>query len=185
MPNFHARFSAVWPISSPTTGSVSPFISPMTGLNSAPGRSLVKCPAFWPADFIAIMPANQRTIPSEYSSGACESASTPPASTSSERPEWMLAIAESSACMPLAQLRMTVQPGTLLPQPRRSATMRPMLVSSGEGAAQPTMTSSRSSGENGWRSSRLRPAWVTRSDAANGPGPLRALRNGVRAPSTT
>jgi hypothetical protein len=58
----------------------------------------------------------------------------------------MLATAESSACMPEAQLRMTVQPGTLLPQPRRSAITRPMFTSSGEGAAQPTMTSSRSVG---------------------------------------
>jgi hypothetical protein len=47
-----------------------------------------------------------------YSSGACDSASTPPASTSCERPFWMLAIAESIACMPLAQLRITVQAGT-------------------------------------------------------------------------
>jgi hypothetical protein len=50
-----------------------------------------------------------------------------------ERPHWMLAIAESIACMPEAQLRITVQPGTLLPQPRRSATTRPMLTSSARG----------------------------------------------------
>jgi len=35
--------------------------------------------------------------------------------------------------MPDAQLRITVQPGTLLPQPIRSATTRPMLTSSGDG----------------------------------------------------
>ena len=69
---------------------------------------------------------------SENSSGARDSASTPPATTSCERPDWMLAMAESSACMPEAQLRITVQPGTRLPQPRRSAITRPMLTSSGE-----------------------------------------------------
>ena len=44
--------------------------------------------------------------------------------------------------MPDAQLRITVQPGTLWPQPIRSATTRPMLTSSGDGAAQPRITSS-------------------------------------------
>ena len=48
-------------------------------------------------------------------------------------------MAESMACMPDAQLRITVQPGTFFPQPRRSATMRPILVSSGDGAAQLTI----------------------------------------------
>ena len=83
-----------------------------------------------------------------------------PARTRFERPVRMLAIAESSACMPEAQLRITVQPGTFCPQPMRSATTRPMLTSSTEGAAQPRMTSSRSCGENGWRMSSVRPAWV-------------------------
>lgn len=94
----------------------------------------------------AYQPASQRTMSSENSTGARDSASTPPASTSCERPVWMLAMAESSACMPEAQLRITVQPGTLSPQPRRRAITRPMLTSSGDGAAQPTMTSSRSVG---------------------------------------
>ena len=48
---------------------------------------------------------------------------------------------ESIACMPEAQLRITVQPGTFWPQPMRSAATRPMLTSSTEGAAQPRMTS--------------------------------------------
>jgi hypothetical protein len=185
MPNFHARFSAVWPISRPTTGSVRPFIRPMTGVSNMAGRSFRKCCSFWPAVRSDIMPANQRTIASEYSSGARDRASTPPASTSSERPHWMLAMAESMACMPEAQLRITVQPGTFLPQPRRSATMRPIFVSSGDGAAQPRITSPRSDGSNGWRSNSARPAWVAKSEAANGPGPFWAFRNGVRAPSTT
>jgi len=94
-------------------------------------------------------------------------------------------MAESSACMPDAQLRMTVQPGTRSPQPSRSAITRPMLTSSGEGAAQPMMTSSRSPGAKGWRSSSARPACTARSDAANGPGALRAFRKGLRVPSTT
>ena len=47
-------------------------------------------------------------------------------------------MAESSACMPEAQLRITVQPGTFWPQPMRSAATRPMLTSStdGDGAAE-------------------------------------------------
>ncbi|MCX7145576.1 MAG: hypothetical protein NT042_05085 [Sulfuritalea sp.] len=51
-------------------------------------------------------------------------------------------MAESMACMPEAQLRITVQPGTLWPQPRRSAMTRPMFTSSTLGPAQPPMTSS-------------------------------------------
>ena len=96
----------------------------------------------------------------------------------------MLLIAESIDCMPDAQLRITVQPGTFCPQPMRSAATRPMFTSSADGAAQPRITSSSSLGANGCRSSSARPASVARSEAANGPGLLRALRNGVRAPST-
>ena len=95
----------------------------------------------------------------------------------------MLLTAESIACIPDAQLRITVQPGTFMPQPIRSATTRPMLTSSTDGAAQPRITSSSSVGANGWRTSSARPAAVARSDAAKGPGRLRDLRNGVRAPS--
>ena len=40
-------------------------------------------------------------------------------------------MAESMACMPEAQLRITVQPGTRSPQPMRSAAMRPMFTDSG------------------------------------------------------
>jgi hypothetical protein len=47
----------------------------------------------------------------------------------------MLLIAESIDCMPDAQLRITVQPGTLSPHPMRNAATRPMLTSSAEGAA--------------------------------------------------
>ena len=72
--------------------------------------------------------------------------------------------------MPLAQLRITVQPGTFSPQPRRSAATRPMFTSSTEGAAQPRITSSSSCGANFCRESRVRPACTARSPAANGPG---------------
>ncbi len=95
----------------------------------------------------------------------------------------MLFTAESIDCMPDAQLRITVQPGTFKPQPIRSAATRPMFTSSADGAAQPRITSSRAAGANGCRSNSARPASVARSEAANGPGRLRALRNGVRAPS--
>ena len=47
---------------------------------------------------------------------------------------------ESTACMPEAQLRITVQPGTFWPQPMRSAATRPMLTSSTEGAARDRLT---------------------------------------------
>ena len=56
---------------------------------------------------------------------------------------------ESIACMPDAQLRITVQPGTFCPHPMRSAATRPMFTSSTDGAAQPRMTSSSSLGANG------------------------------------
>ena len=156
---------------------------PITGESDMPGLSRANSAAFCVAVFACAILANHSTIFSEYSSGACDSASTPPASTSCERPELMLAMAESSACMPEAQLRITVQPGTLRPQPMRSAATRPMFTSSGEGEAQPRMTSSSCSAAKGWRTSRARPAAVARSPAENGPGALRALRNGVRAPS--
>ena len=136
MPKRVATFSAVWPIDSPTTGSVRPLSRPITGarLRSLKRRS---ADSLAPRPRAAYQPDSQRTMSSENSSGARDSASTPPATTSCERPDWMLAMAESSACMPEAQLRITVQPGTRLPQPRRSAITRPMLTSSGEGAAQP------------------------------------------------
>ena len=92
-------------------------------------------------------------------------------------------MAESSDCMPEAQLRITVQPCTRSPHPRRNARSLPMLTSSGAGAAQPRITSSRWEGENGWRSNKLRPACNARSHAEKGPGAPRALRKGVRAPS--
>ncbi len=97
----------------------------------------------------------------------------------------MLLTPESIACMPEAQLRITVQPGTFSPQPMRSAATRPMFTSSTEGAAQPRMTSSSSAGSNFCRMRSARPACVARSAAENGPGRFFDLRNGVRAPSTT
>jgi hypothetical protein len=57
-------------------------------------------------------------------------------------------------------------------------------VAAADGAAHPRITSSNCAGSNFWRISSARPASVAKSDAANGPGRLRALRNGVRAPST-
>ena len=185
MPKRNARFSAVWPISRPTMGSVSPFMMPIIGVSASAGFNWRNAAAFSPIVFAVLSLANHSTILSEYSSGARDNASVPPASTRLERPPRMLVSAESSACIPDAQLRITVQPGTFRPQPRRSATTRPILTSSGEGLAQPRITSSSCSGAKGMRLSSARPACVARSDAANGPGRLRAFRNGVRAPSTT
>ena len=112
-------------------------------------------------------------------------ASVPPASTSEERPATMLSAAVSSACNPEAQLRITVHAGTLSPQPSRSEITRPMLASSAEGIAAPTITSSNAVASNGWRRSSARPALTARSPPVKGPRPCCALRNGVRAPSTT
>ena len=111
-------------------------------------------------------------------------ASVPPASTSSERPQAMAWAALCRACRPDPQFRCTVQAGTRGPQPRRIATIRARLASSGPGMMQPSTTSSSSSGGNGWRASRARPAATARSAARNGPGMPRALRKGVRQPST-
>ena len=91
--------------------------------------------------------------------------------------------AESSACMPEAQLRITVQPGTFWPQPMRSAATRPMLTSSTDGAAQPRITSSRALRRERAAREQRAAGRVARSLAANGPGRLLDLRNGVRAPS--
>ncbi len=145
MPKRVATFSAVWPMDRPTTGSVRPLSRPITGARWR-RRNRPSVASLAPMPRAAYQLASQRTMSSENSTGACDRASVPPASTSCERPVWMLAMAESRACMPDAQLRITVQPGTLLPQPRRRAITRPMLTSSAEGAAQPTMTSSRSVG---------------------------------------
>ena len=58
-------------------------------------------------------------------------------------------MAESIACMPLAQLRITVHAGTVSPQPRRMAATRAMFTSSGAGLAQPRITSSSICGAKG------------------------------------
>ena len=72
-------------------------------------------------------------------------------------------MAESSACMPDAQLRITVHAGTLSPQPRRSDTTRPMLASSAEGIAAPTMTSSNTGAGTGMGSAQNKTLTVTGS----------------------
>ncbi len=157
---------------------------PMIGVRSCVGFSFRNMAAFCNGLFAAMKFENHTTIRSEYRRGTRDSASTPPASTRFDRPESMLAIAESSACMPEAQLRITVQPGTFWPHPMRSAATRPMLTSSTEGAAQPRITSSSSLGANAWRIRSDFPAAVARSLAEKGPGRLRDFRNGVRTPST-
>src|SRR2546422_4743024 len=92
---------------------------PITGARSALKGILEKRSAFCKAVLAEAISENHKTILSAYSSGARDSASTPPARTSSERPARMLLMPESTACMPEAQLRITVQPGTCWPQPMR------------------------------------------------------------------
>ena len=167
-----------------TTGSVRPRRMAITGLRKA-GRNWRASAARRATDLADAQCASQRTNSGGYSSGAWLIASVPPASTRRERPAWMLSHAVSSACKPEAQLRITVHAGTFSPHPRRKATTRPMFASSGEGMVEPTITSSKAVASKGWRSSSARPQATARSEAVKAPGPVRARRNGVRAPSTT
>ena len=156
---------------------------PITGESSEPKGSFANNARRCGIERAAAMSENQFTIRSSYSSGARDSASTPPARMRWPRPARRLAMAESMDCIPEAQLRITVQPGTARPQPMRSAATRPMFTSSTEGAAQPRMTASRSLPAKGWRDSSTLPAAVAMSLAENGPGRLRDFRKGVRSPS--
>jgi len=178
-----ASSSAVWPMFRPVRGSVRPRARLMTGLRCA-GRNRAAARTF--AHRVRARPrsARTRTIPSLNSTGDWLMASVPPASTNSARPQAMSRAAASMACMPDPQFRCTVQAGTAFPHPRRSATRRAMLASSGPGTMQPRMTSSRSFGRKVWRARSAFPAATARSEARKGPGAPRALRKGVRAPST-
>ena len=184
MPKRFATISAVEPMESFTTGSVSPRRMAITGARLA-SRNFAAVAAFWPNDFAAYQSASQFTIAGPNISGAWLIASVPPARTRLERPAWMFRHAVSIACMPEAQLRITVHAGTFSPQPRRSDITRPMLASSADGIAAPTMTSSNAVASKGWRARSGRPAATARSAPENGPSPFFAFRNGVRAPSTT
>ena len=156
----------------------------MTGLKW-PGRRPPRTFSFAIGVRAPASAASQCTMALLYRIGARLMASTPPASTRSERPLAIFWAAESMDCIPEAQLRCTVQAGTRSPQPSRSAATRPMLASSSLGIMQPRMTSSKSVGAKGWRASSGCPAATARSDAENGPGFPRALMYGVRLPSTT
>ena len=61
MPKRYARFSAVWPIRSPTIGSVSPFMMPITGASSALNGMRANSAARWPPVFAAARSENQST----------------------------------------------------------------------------------------------------------------------------
>ena len=65
MPNFQARFSAVWPIIRFTTGSVRPLTMPMTGVSSIAGRNLANMPSLAPAVRACAISENHITILSE------------------------------------------------------------------------------------------------------------------------
>ena len=92
--------------------------------------------------------------------------------------------AQSIDCNPDAQFRCTVHAGTCLPQPNLSETTRAIFASSAVGIIQPRMTSSNSAGSNDCLASNCRPELTAKSEAVKGPGMPRALRNGVRLPST-
>ena len=57
-----ARFSAVWPISRLTTGSVNPLTMPITGANKAPGRNLANSASRAPSVCAWAMRENHSTI---------------------------------------------------------------------------------------------------------------------------
>ena len=86
--------------------------------------------------------------------------------------------------MPLPQLICTVNATIASPMPSRSAATRAGFISSAMTLTQPRITGSKASGANGCRASSGRPHCTARSTGVNGPGPLRAFRNGVRLPST-
>ncbi len=65
MPNFQARFSAVWPIIKFTTGSVRPLTMPITGVSSIAGRSLENMASFAPVVRACAISENHITILSE------------------------------------------------------------------------------------------------------------------------
>jgi len=62
MPKRCARFSAVWPMSRPTIGSVRPFMMPITGFRTAPTGMRAKRPSRWPVVLAAAMSENHSTI---------------------------------------------------------------------------------------------------------------------------
>src|SRR5258708_32427227 len=97
----------------------------------------------------------------------------------------MLTAAESSACRPEAQLRITVHAGTLSPQPRRSDTTRAMLASSADGIAAPTITSSNAFGSNGWRLRTGRRAVTPEAEPGKAPRPRFPYTDGRVAPPAT
>src|SRR3990167_876571 len=168
----------------PQRGSDNPCIKAIIGDKKGMRTACANVFAFAPNDFAAFNRPNQLTMVGLYSNGARLIASVPPASTKLARPVAISFTAESSACMPEAQLRCTVHAGTLFPQAKRNAMMRAILASSSLGIIQPIMTSSISVGENAYCVSNDRPAVTAKSLAENGPRSVFAFNNGVRAPST-
>src|SRR5271154_5768465 len=81
--------------------------------------------------------------------------------------------------MPEPQLICTVKATMASPMPSRRAATRAGFISSAMTLTQPRMTWSKTVGANGWRANSGRPHCTARSTGVNGPGPERALRNGV------
>ena len=123
-----------------------------------------------------LMAANQRTMASDRKAAVPQKGHRAAmASTSCECPAWILAMAESSACMPgRAVCASPFQPGTLLPQPRQTR-RRARCSSSALGMAQPDhlVQDPRREGLAGQQGP---PRGVARSAAEKGPGALRAFR---------
>ena len=145
MPKRYARFSAVWPISRPHDRIGEALHEADHRREVARAGTSPASAARWPSVFAAYQFATA-TPPSRRRRAAARATAhrRRRRARGCERPARMLLIAESIACMPDAQLRITVQPGTFSPQPMRSAATRPMLTSSADGAAQPRITSSSS-----------------------------------------
>ncbi len=126
MPCFSARFSAVTPMRISWNGSVRP---PMTG------STILLGPIFAP----------QRASGSQYGPRLIDSA--PPASATRASPVWICCVAETIACTPVPQRRLTVKAGVSVGTPAFTPTTRAMYMSlASEWMTLPKTTLSTSSG---------------------------------------
>ena len=146
MPKRLATISAVEPMESFTIGSVRPFRIAITGARCA-GRNFDRQPRLL-AEALGRVPLREpvhhrRPVQQRRVAHGIGAAGEHEARAAGED---VRRSAESSACRPEAQLRITVHAGTLSPQPSRSETTRPMLASSADGMAAPTITSSNAVG---------------------------------------
>ena len=182
--NSRARTSAVSPMFSPDTGSVSPSSSATTGLKWR-GRSRASA-ASRAARLRDRATAVQRSCASSVNrNGMRDIDSTAPATTRSASPERIRCAASTTLSIPEAQLRLTVNAGTFLGILASRAITRATFAASAGPAMFPTTTSSIDSGSISARSTASRMTTRPSSTAPTPRSTVPALTNGVRAPVTT